>query len=593
MIRVSDAEPLPVAPPSVICETRDFAPSLAQLLPAGHDLRTEKTLAERSAHADDPAAHRPPTWAVAAALAVIFLVLAIPGRPVDLGAGALAALPLELPILTALLLASARFGSLKAVLRGLVLAFLGLTVVLKLADYSFFTALNRPFNIAFDMPLVRAGWMLLSGTAGLPAALTYAAMAMAGFLILIGLFWWATGVLASLGMRHGGTFAAALALVCFAGLASAMNLGSAKDARLLYDHATAAIEARRDIAALANEAADDPAADLSAGGFLPSLGHRDVILAFVESYGRSAHDNPLYAATTHAALGHVERDLRQRGLAMRSGWLASPVVGGQSWLAHATLLSGLWIDSQGRYRALLQSERRTLISLAAAAGRRAVAVMPAITMPWPESSWFGYSHVYAANDLGYRGLPFNWVTMPDQYTWSALERLELARADQAPLFAEVALISSHAPWTPIPTLVPWDEIGDGTIFNVQATSGDSPETVWRDKARIRDQYRKAIKYALQAIGSFAARHATNPPLLIVLGDHQPAVLVSGSETVRDVPVHIIGDPETISHLDGWGWTDGLQPSADAPVWRMDRFRDRILDAFAAHKPAPDAAHGPV
>ena len=55
---------------------------------------------------------------------------------------------------------------------------------------------------------------------------------------------------------------------------------------------------------------------------------------------------------------------------MRSAWLTSPIFGGQSWLAHATLLSGLAIDNQGRYRALLASPRRTLLHLAQGAGWR-------------------------------------------------------------------------------------------------------------------------------------------------------------------------------------------------------------------------------
>ena len=46
--------------------------------------------------------------------------------------------------------------------------------------------------------------------------------------------------------------------------------------------------------------------------------------------------------------------------------------------------------------------------------------MPAITLAWPEAGYFGYDRVLAAHDLGYRGLPFNWVTMPDQFTLAAL-----------------------------------------------------------------------------------------------------------------------------------------------------------------------------
>jgi hypothetical protein len=29
----------------------------------------------------------------------------------------------------------------------------------------------------------------------------------------------------------------------------------------------------------------------------------------------------------------------------------------------------------------------------------------------------------------------------------------------------------------------------------------------------------------------------------------------------------------------WRWDSGVRPSAQAPTWRMDQFRDRFLDAF--------------
>ena len=55
--------------------------------------------------------------------------------------------------------------------------------------------------------------------------------------------------------------------------------------------------------------------------------------------------------------------------------------------------------------------------------------------------------------------------MPDQYVLLALHRLELAARHRPPLFAEVDLVSSHAPWTEIPRLIPWDDVGDGSVFD--------------------------------------------------------------------------------------------------------------------------------
>ncbi len=72
---------------------------------------------------------------------------------------------------------------------------------------------------------------------------------------------------------------------------------------------------------------------------------------------------------------------------------------------------------------------------------------------------------------------------PTQYTLSAFERLvrEPAREKGKPVMAEIALISSHAPWTPVARMIDWDDVGDGTAFDAQATSGDHPP--WSGRIR--------------------------------------------------------------------------------------------------------------
>jgi hypothetical protein len=69
-------------------------------------------------------------------------------------------------------------------------------------------------------------------------------------------------------------------------------------------------------------------------------------------------------------------------------------------------------------------------------------------------------------------------------------------------------------------------------------------------------------------------------VLVFLGDHQPASVVSGQGASHDVPITIVArDPAVLDRISGWGWQSGLKPNAQAPVWRMDSFRDRFLSAF--------------
>jgi hypothetical protein len=307
---------------------------------------------------------------------------------------------------------------------------------------------------------------------------------------------------------------------------------------------------------------------------------------FVESYGRSALDQPRYADVLGPRLAAFEQRITARGLLAASGWLTSPTVGGQSWLAHGTLESGLWLADQARYEVLMRGERLTLTRAFARAGYRTVALKPAITRPWPEGGRLGFAKIYAAADLGYAGKPYNWVTMPDQYTLAVLERTERAGAAR-PLFAEVSLISSHAPWTPIaPVLEDWSAIGDGSVFSRWADEGDPPEVLWRDPERVREHYALALDYVLGVLASYAASFVDGRTLLILTGDHQSAPLITGEGATRDVPIHVVsGDPALLAPFLDWGFVSGMRPSPDAPARRMDAFRDFFLEAFSE----PDAA----
>ena len=323
--------------------------------------------------------------------------------------------------------------------------------------------------------------------------------------------------------------------------------------------------------------------DLPPERLLAGLGDIDVVLAFFESYGRSALNQSRFQHYSLPALDRFSDILAEKGLASASAYLTSPTMGGQSWLAHSTLESGLWLAHQSYYNALMATDRLTLTKAFAKRGHRTVAMKPAIVMPWPEGPHFGFQQIYAAEDMAYAGLPYNWVTMPDQYTFSAFEQFERSATDRdQPLFAEFSLISSHAPWTHIPPVVEdWSSIGDGAIFSTWAEIGDPPHVVWADPERVRQQYAKSVQYVLDMLASYAANYVDENTLLIVVGDHQPAPLVTGEGVTRDVPMHVIaGNPALLEPFKDWGFVAGMRPDEEAPVRRMDTFRDWFLEAYS-------------
>ena len=98
--------------------------------------------------------------------------------------------------------------------------------------------------------------------------------------------------------------------------------------------------------------------------------------------------------------------------------------------------------------------------------------------------------------------------------------------------------------------------------------------------RVRAAYADSIEYSLQSVVSFLSTYGDDDLVVVMLGDHQPATIVSGEDPGHDVPVTVISaDPAVADRISAWGWDPGLRPTDDAPVWRMDAFRDELLAAF--------------
>ena len=53
------------------------------------------------------------------------------------------------------------------------------------------------------------------------------------------------------------------------------------------------------------------------------------------------------------------------------------------------------------------------------------------------------------------------------------------------------------------------------------------------------------------------RYGDEDLVLVVLGDHQPATVITGEDASHDVPISIIArDPKVIDQTAGWSWQDG-------------------------------------
>jgi len=514
------------------------------------------------------------------AVLVVWAALVAPTQPWHLTPDSFVRLPLEGLVVVGLAVAlPTRARRLVTLLVGPVL---GVLVLIKLLDLGFFVAFDRPFNLVEDWSYLSIGVRTTRDTFGSrDADLAVAAAVLIGVTALV-VPALAVGRLTQVAARHRrrslqltGVLAGVWVLCWGAGAeVSGASIASTSATRLAVNEVHVV---RADLSDQARFQAlvdrKDPILDTPPGRLLEGLRGKDVLLVFVESYGQMAVQGTSFSAPIDEIVRNGTRALQADGFSSRSGWLASSTFGGGSWLAHGTLESGTWIDSPSRYSALIASKRLTLPAAFRRAGWRTVADVPSTFGSWPEGkSFYRFEQVWDRDSLGYHGPSYGFSAMPDQYTFEALEKLELGKRNRPPIFAEIDTTSSHEPWTRIPTLTSWNRIGDGSVFSHLPI----------DRAGLTDTqqgYATSIQYSLRVLYSFIERYGTKNTVLIVLGDHQPSRVIGG-QPGHDVPITIIAhDPKVIRRLSSWDWTNGMLPSPSAPVWPMSAFRNRFLEAF--------------
>ncbi len=228
----------------------------------------------------------------------------------------------------------------------------------------------------------------------------------------------------------------------------------------------------------------DPEARIPASDLLTGLRGKDVLVVFVESYGQVAVHGASFSPGIDAVLRQRQRLAARAGLSAQSAWVTSPTFGGISWLAHSTLQSGLWVNSRQRYA----SSSTATGSLSATPSTRPAGAPSATALATddaagrPARQFYHFDQLYDRSNVGYHGPTFSYAQMPDQYILSAFQRLELAPGHK-PVMAEIDTVSSHSPWAPLPTMVPWNKVGNGSIFDPMPAESEIRDTVWHNASK--------------------------------------------------------------------------------------------------------------
>jgi hypothetical protein len=449
----------------------------------------------------------------------------------------------------------------------------------------------RLLNLTLDMPLLPELVRLLHATLSLPrfilTMLLFVSGLGLGLLLLFGALWHCQRFLAG-GHWQRGLFVGVLALM--GALSSRWPADQRPDLHhglfaksILAPHVhqvrlAAAGKNHRLIKATDIQNKQRALARLPAG--LERLGNKDVFFFLIESYGSTALLKPQHFARLAPMFDGFVAKLQSKGMDVRSNWLDSPTYAGGSWLAHATLATGVRNGDALEYAVVLGTKPPplTLATVMARTGRRTVTVQPGMTRPFPEGMVEGFAAKYYLAAFNYQGPSFGWAPLPDQFGVDYIHRHEVLPA-KSPLFIQYAMVSSHAPWNvQAPVLEDWSTLGDGSVFK-----GVTPyryPVSWTNIAEGGEAYADSLLYDFAVIEHYLIEMLKRDALVIIMGDHQPPG-VAAPDPSHAVPVHLIArDPALLARFESVGYVPGMIPGPTGQVKGMETFLPFLMEQLS-------------
>jgi phosphatidylglycerophosphate synthase len=533
----------------------------------------------------------------ALALALLWFTLLLPDRLYQVSFGTFVRIPIELLVLVAVAVVLPRWPRrIVAIVAGILFSLL---IFAKFLNMGYYDLLDRAFNPVTDWAEIDQARGVLQDAIGAQLTFVAAIVLVIGLALLVGAIIVATIHLTAVAARHRrGTVRGLAALTAIWGLSAGLSLQLIPGSPVASASETglAVAQVRATQAALADPRvfgqaihSSDPEGAIPAADLLTGLRGKDVLVVFVESYGQVALQGTSFSPGVDAVLRQQQSLLTQAGWSTESAWEGSPTSGGVSWLGHSTLQSGLWVNSQQRYDEIIASQRFTLSDAFNKAGWRTVADDPEDDDWPPGNTFYHYDQLYNRSNVGYKGPDFSYSAMPDQYMYAEFQRLELTPGHQ-PVFAEIDTTSSHTPWVPLPSMVPWNQVGDGSVFDSQRGTAAEVARVWSNTNTVRQYFGQSIQYSMTALTSWVTELNDPNLVLFLVGDEQPHSTVSGNAPNNEVPISIITRaPSVLKQMSSWNWQNGLLPNSGAPLEPMDAFRNQFLNTFSSNTPAPEAA----
>jgi hypothetical protein len=311
---------------------------------------------------------------------------------------------------------------------------------------------------------------------------------------------------------------------------------------------------------------------------LARLKGADFLFLLVESYGSSVYRHRTLTGTGCPNIEEFTNSVSAKGYFSASKYMLSTTYGGGSWFAHATLRTGVQIRDSLEFALILHRNPQppTMALMFKEAGYRTVLVQPGTTRPWPEGLVHGFDRRYYSFHLDYEGPVFGFATMPDQYVLHAVHQKEMVKQKRQPLFVEYALVSSHAPWTPVPTVInDWSQLERGRIFN--NSPGVRFPVTWTNMEEGAVAYAYSLCYDFDVMRRYITERLDRDAFIVILGDHQPPGAITYDDPSWAVPLHVLSkDRELIERFVEAGYTPGMIPTDNGKMKGMHTFMTDFL-----------------
>src|SRR6516164_2744777 len=427
---------------------------------------------------------------------LVWAVLVLPDRELQFTPAAFARIPVEGLVLVAIALVLPTWP--RRIVAAVAGTLFSLLTLVKILNVVFYAEIGQAFNPVFGWADIGPAIGVVRDTIG-PTRTNIALAALwLSVILLVGAITAATIHITTVAARHRrATVRGLAALTAVWALCAGLALQLVPGSPVASTSAAGLVVAQvRDTqAALRDQRRfeqvlhrSDPEASVPAADLLTGLRGKDVIIAFVESYGQVAVQGTTFSPGVDAVLRQSAASLARAGWSTRSAWLTSPSYGGISQLAHSTLQAGLWVNTDQRYAELVASRRFTLSDAFDKAGWRTVSDSPEDDIAWPPGTQFyHYDQLYDRRNVGYRGPAFSYDPLPAR--------------------------------------------------------GETRLVILGSASKERQAFATSIKYSLQVLTSWVTEASDPNLVLILLGDEQPAAPITRPGASHKVVVSIVAhDP---------------------------------------------------